>query len=111
MMVQLLDGIRVREQIKDELRGRIDTLRERFRTPGLAVVLVGENAASAIVGGRLGEATRLGGDGSAAIAEAIDKLEALVFAGRKSGNEAESYPDGYEQLIQEYLARSRQADE
>lgn len=62
-----------------------------------------ENAASAIVGGRLGEATRLGGDGSAAIAEAIDKLEALVFAGRKSGNEAESYPDGYEQLIQEYL--------
>ena len=62
-----------------------------------------ENAASAIVRRRLGEATRLGSEGSAAIAEAIHKLEELVFAGKQSGNEAQSYPVGYEQLIQEYL--------
>jgi methylenetetrahydrofolate dehydrogenase (NADP+) / methenyltetrahydrofolate cyclohydrolase len=47
-MAQLLDGIRVREQIKDELRGRVNALREGFRPPGLAVVLVGDHAASAI---------------------------------------------------------------
>lgn len=47
-MAQLLDGIAVREQIKAELRGRIGILRDRFRTPGLAVVLVGDDPASAI---------------------------------------------------------------
>lgn len=62
-----------------------------------------ENAAAAIVQARLAQATQLGGEGSAAIAEAIHKLEELVFAGQQSGAEAESYPDGYEQLIQQYL--------
>jgi methylenetetrahydrofolate dehydrogenase (NADP+)/methenyltetrahydrofolate cyclohydrolase len=47
-MPQLLDGIAVREQIKTELKERIQTLRDRFRTPGLAVVLVGNDPASAI---------------------------------------------------------------
>jgi methylenetetrahydrofolate dehydrogenase (NADP+)/methenyltetrahydrofolate cyclohydrolase len=47
-MARLLDGIAVREQIKSELRSRIDHLRASHRPPGLAVVLVGENPASAI---------------------------------------------------------------
>ncbi|MCW5963691.1 MAG: bifunctional 5,10-methylenetetrahydrofolate dehydrogenase/5,10-methenyltetrahydrofolate cyclohydrolase [Bryobacterales bacterium] len=47
-MAQLLDGVRVRDEIKAELDGRIGALQNHFRTPGLAVVLVGENPASAI---------------------------------------------------------------
>ena len=44
-MAQILDGNRVRDQIKDELRPRIAAL---SRAPGLAVVLVGDNPASEI---------------------------------------------------------------
>jgi methylenetetrahydrofolate dehydrogenase (NADP+) / methenyltetrahydrofolate cyclohydrolase len=44
-MPQILDGNRVRDQIKSELAPRIATLPRR---PGLAVVLVGNNPASAI---------------------------------------------------------------
>jgi methylenetetrahydrofolate dehydrogenase (NADP+) / methenyltetrahydrofolate cyclohydrolase len=44
-MLQILDGNRVRDQIKSELAPRIATLPRR---PGLAVVLVGNNPASAI---------------------------------------------------------------
>ncbi len=47
-MAELLDGIRVRDEIKGELGSRLQVLRERFRTPGIAVVLVGDNPASAI---------------------------------------------------------------
>lgn len=47
-MPQVLDGNAVRDQIKAELRSRIDLLRDRFRTPGLAVVLVGDDPASSI---------------------------------------------------------------
>ncbi|MDZ7638007.1 MAG: bifunctional methylenetetrahydrofolate dehydrogenase/methenyltetrahydrofolate cyclohydrolase FolD [Bryobacterales bacterium] len=47
-MSRLLDGIAVREQIKAELRSRIEFLRAAHRRPGLAVVLVGEDPASAI---------------------------------------------------------------
>lgn len=47
-MARLLDGIAVREQIKAELRSRIDHLSASHRPPGLAVVLVGEDPGSAI---------------------------------------------------------------
>ena len=44
-MASILDGNRVRDEIKNELKPRISAL---SRPPGLAVVLVGENPASAI---------------------------------------------------------------
>jgi methylenetetrahydrofolate dehydrogenase (NADP+)/methenyltetrahydrofolate cyclohydrolase len=47
-MAQLLDGNRVREQIKAELKPRIDALIADEYQPGLAVVLVGHNPASEI---------------------------------------------------------------
>ncbi len=47
-MATILDGNRVRDQIKDELRPRVARLRESGRTPGLAVVLVGDDPGSQI---------------------------------------------------------------
>jgi methylenetetrahydrofolate dehydrogenase (NADP+)/methenyltetrahydrofolate cyclohydrolase len=47
-MAAILDGKAVRDQILAELRPRVDTLRERGRPPGLAVVLAGNNPASEI---------------------------------------------------------------
>jgi methylenetetrahydrofolate dehydrogenase (NADP+)/methenyltetrahydrofolate cyclohydrolase len=47
-MPQILDGNRVRDEIKNELRPRIAALRAGARPPGLAVVLVGNNPASEI---------------------------------------------------------------
>ncbi len=47
-MPRILDGNRVRDEIKNELKPRIAALREKGRAPGLAVVLVGHNPASAI---------------------------------------------------------------
>jgi methylenetetrahydrofolate dehydrogenase (NADP+)/methenyltetrahydrofolate cyclohydrolase len=47
-MPQILDGIRVRDAIMAELKPRVKTLVERWRAPGLAVVLVGHNPASEI---------------------------------------------------------------
>ena len=47
-MPQILDGNRVRDDIKNELKPRIAALAARGRTPGLAVVLVGHNPASEI---------------------------------------------------------------
>lgn len=47
-MPQILDGNRVRDEIKHELKPRVAALAARGRAPGLAVVLVGENPASAI---------------------------------------------------------------
>jgi methylenetetrahydrofolate dehydrogenase (NADP+)/methenyltetrahydrofolate cyclohydrolase len=44
----ILDGNRVRDEIKDELKPRIAALAGRGRPPGLAVVLVGHNPASEI---------------------------------------------------------------
>src|SRR5947208_7607887 len=44
-MPQILDGNRIRDQIKSELRPRVAALP---RPPGLAVVLVGHNPASEI---------------------------------------------------------------
>ena len=47
-MPQILDGNRVRDDIKNELKPRIAAVAARGRTPGLAVVLVGHNPASEI---------------------------------------------------------------
>lgn len=46
MAGQLIDGKKVAEDIKTELKKDIDALKAKGITPGLAVVLVGENAAS-----------------------------------------------------------------
>jgi methylenetetrahydrofolate dehydrogenase (NADP+)/methenyltetrahydrofolate cyclohydrolase len=47
-MAQVLDGIRVREEIEREVRPRVERLAARRCVPGLAVVLVGNNPASEI---------------------------------------------------------------
>jgi methylenetetrahydrofolate dehydrogenase (NADP+)/methenyltetrahydrofolate cyclohydrolase len=47
-MPQILDGNRVRDDIKNELRPRVAALAAQGRPPGLAVVLVGHNPASEI---------------------------------------------------------------
>ena len=47
-MALILDGNRVRDEIKDELRPRVAALAQKGRPPGLAVVLVGHHPASAI---------------------------------------------------------------
>jgi len=45
-MPEILDGTRVRDEIKAELKPRIEALKAKGRPPGLAVVLVGNNPAS-----------------------------------------------------------------
>src|SRR5579871_6262583 len=47
-MPQILDGNRVRDEIKNELQPRVAAMRALGRPPGLAVVLVGHNPASEI---------------------------------------------------------------
>jgi methylenetetrahydrofolate dehydrogenase (NADP+)/methenyltetrahydrofolate cyclohydrolase len=47
-MPRILDGNRVRDDIKSELKPRVDALAARGRPPGLAVILVGHNPASEI---------------------------------------------------------------
>jgi methylenetetrahydrofolate dehydrogenase (NADP+)/methenyltetrahydrofolate cyclohydrolase len=47
-MPQILNGNRVRDEIKAELKPRVERLAAQGRTPGLAVVLVGHNPASEI---------------------------------------------------------------
>lgn len=47
-MPRILDGTRVRDEIKAELKPRIDAMTAKCRAPGLAVVLVGDNPASEI---------------------------------------------------------------
>jgi methylenetetrahydrofolate dehydrogenase (NADP+) / methenyltetrahydrofolate cyclohydrolase len=47
-MAQIIDGNRVRDGIKEELKPRIARLAAARRAPGLAVVLVGNNPASEI---------------------------------------------------------------
>jgi len=47
-MPTILDGVHIRDQIKEELRPRIARLAAARRPPGLAVVLVGSHAASEI---------------------------------------------------------------
>ena len=47
-MPRILDGNRVRDEIKSELKPRVDALAAQGRPPGLTVVLVGNNPASEI---------------------------------------------------------------
>ena len=47
-MLRILNGNRVRDVIKSELKPRVDALAARGRPPGLVVVLVGHNPASEI---------------------------------------------------------------
>jgi methylenetetrahydrofolate dehydrogenase (NADP+)/methenyltetrahydrofolate cyclohydrolase len=47
-MPQILDGNRVRDEIKSELKPRVATLAAKGRPPGLVVVLAGHNPASEI---------------------------------------------------------------
>ncbi len=47
-MALLLDGNRIRDEIKSELKPRVEALAAKGRPPGLAVVLVGHNPASEI---------------------------------------------------------------
>src|SRR3954468_10006957 len=47
-MPRILDGNRVRDEIKSELRPRVEALAAKGRPPGLAVVLVGQDPASEI---------------------------------------------------------------
>ena len=47
-MPRILDGNRVRDEIKSELKPRVEALAAQGRPPGLAVVLVGHNPASEI---------------------------------------------------------------
>ena len=47
-MAQIIDGNRVRDEIKEELKPRIAACATKGRAPGLAVVLVGNNPASEV---------------------------------------------------------------
>jgi methylenetetrahydrofolate dehydrogenase (NADP+)/methenyltetrahydrofolate cyclohydrolase len=47
-MPRILDGNRVRDEIKSELKPRVDAVAAKGHPPGLAVVLVGNNPASEI---------------------------------------------------------------
>ena len=47
-MAQIIDGNKVRDEIKEELKPRIARLAAQKRVPGLAVVLVGNNPASEV---------------------------------------------------------------
>lgn len=48
MSAQIIDGKKIAATIQQELSGRIQKLKDKGITPGLAAVLVGENPASAI---------------------------------------------------------------
>jgi methylenetetrahydrofolate dehydrogenase (NADP+)/methenyltetrahydrofolate cyclohydrolase len=72
-MAQILDGIRVRDEILDELRPRIAALPRR---PGLAVVLVGSDAASEVyVGSKVKTCASLG-----LVSEKITRPETITTA-------------------------------
>ncbi len=47
-MPEILDGLKIRDQILEELKPRVQQLAAKERVPGLAVVLVGEDPASEI---------------------------------------------------------------
>jgi methylenetetrahydrofolate dehydrogenase (NADP+)/methenyltetrahydrofolate cyclohydrolase len=48
MAAQIIDGKKIAAAIQQELVGRIQKLKEKGITPGLAAVLVGDNPASTI---------------------------------------------------------------
>ena len=56
MTGEIIDGKRVADEIRGELRGRLERLRSRGVNPGLAAVLVGENPGSQLYVKMKGEA-------------------------------------------------------
>ncbi len=48
MNTQMIDGKLIAQTIKDELKVKVETLKNQGLTPGLAVILVGENPASQV---------------------------------------------------------------
>jgi methylenetetrahydrofolate dehydrogenase (NADP+)/methenyltetrahydrofolate cyclohydrolase len=48
MTAKLIDGVAVAREIRVDLRRRVEALAKQGMTPGLAVILVGDNAASAV---------------------------------------------------------------
>jgi len=48
MKAQMIDGKLIAQGIKDELKNKVEVLKRQGITPGLAVILVGENAASQV---------------------------------------------------------------
>jgi methylenetetrahydrofolate dehydrogenase (NADP+) / methenyltetrahydrofolate cyclohydrolase len=48
MTAQILDGNAIARQIRGQLRGRVDALKARGVTPGLAVIVAGDNTASKV---------------------------------------------------------------
>lgn len=46
MSVKLIDGVAIGKEIREEIKARVTALKEQGCTPGLAVILVGENQAS-----------------------------------------------------------------
>jgi methylenetetrahydrofolate dehydrogenase (NADP+) / methenyltetrahydrofolate cyclohydrolase len=55
-MARVIDGTAISQELRREIAGRAERLRERGVVPGLTVVLVGEDAASALYVRRKGEA-------------------------------------------------------
>lgn len=47
-MARVLSGTQIRDRILEECRSRVEELKQNFRSPGLAVVLVGDDPASEI---------------------------------------------------------------
>ncbi|MEW6007748.1 MAG: tetrahydrofolate dehydrogenase/cyclohydrolase catalytic domain-containing protein, partial [bacterium] len=47
-MAEIIDGKKIGEEIRVELRGRIEELKKKGITPGLATILVGSNPASIV---------------------------------------------------------------
>lgn len=61
MTADVIDGNAIAQQVRDELQPRIQALRERGISPGLAVVLVGDHPASVTyVRGKVKDAAELG---------------------------------------------------
>ncbi|MBI1748718.1 MAG: bifunctional 5,10-methylenetetrahydrofolate dehydrogenase/5,10-methenyltetrahydrofolate cyclohydrolase [Acidobacteria bacterium] len=48
MTARIIDGIRIANDIKEEVRHQVDALKQQGITPGLAAILVGENPSSQI---------------------------------------------------------------
>ena len=46
MSGKIIDGVAIGKEIREEIKARVTTLKDRGCTPGLAVILVGENQAS-----------------------------------------------------------------
>ncbi|MEW5803778.1 MAG: bifunctional methylenetetrahydrofolate dehydrogenase/methenyltetrahydrofolate cyclohydrolase FolD [bacterium] len=48
MSGMIIDGTKIGNELREKLKSRIETLKEKGKTPGLAVILVGENPASKV---------------------------------------------------------------